>query len=481
MIQKTLIILIGWLCFNSTSHIYAQCDRLSDSLALISIFESTNGEEWTTTWELDKPINEWHGVELSPEGCVQKLFLNDNHLVGTIVDPDLPYLSTLWLSKNQLTGEIPNFENLPSLLNLSVGFNQLSGTIPDFSFIPNLVSINGFRNQLTGTIPDFTNLENLQVLNFSENQLTGNIPDFSNLPDLNSIDISKNNLTGAIPDFSSLPKMKSILAHTNSLSGAVPDFSKLPKLEDIYVYTNQLSGNLPNFKSINELKVLALFDNQLTGVIPDFEDLEKLEQLYLGQNQFSGPIPEFNHTLLLKIIQLDGNQMSGRIPDLSHLVMLEDLGVRENSLSGCYPDFVCNISFDAVNNKSLPWIGNHHPFCNGEVQIGAPCDDCNDNLIESFIDEDCVCGPITSAYLPEGKNTIRLYPNPAHNILHIDHPYPYSLGLTLYDDKGSIVKAQALETGSSIDISKFPSGIYIVKLLDPSTDEMALKKIIISH
>ncbi len=481
--MNTRLVFLLLLFFASLTNysLHAQCDRVSDSLVLVSIYEETDGINWTITWDLIAPIDEWHGVELSTEGCVEKLFLNDNQLSGVLMDPALPHLTTLWLGKNELIGAIPDFENLPSLTTLSIGFNGLSGNIPDFAFLPNLVSLNCFRNQLTGVIPDFTNLENLQSLNLSENQLSGEIPDFSRLPDVKSIDLSENNLTGEIPDFTSLSELSSLLAHTNQLSGEIPDFANLPELTEIYVYNNQLSGNIPDFSNIPDSEVIALYGNQMTGSIPDFSAVPKLRQLYLGKNELSGSIPNFSNVEELSVIQLDENLLTGSIPDLSHLTKLEDFGVSYNLLEGCFPSFVCDIMFDAANNKSLPWIGNHHPYCDGQAQIGAPCDDCNDDLIDAFIDEDCACTPITSTYSETSLNSLNLYPNPADEMIYIDPFIPHNSDLSIYDADARLVLNKQLFQGQKIDVGDLPNGMYLFKIQDPQSNEISIHKMIINH
>ena len=47
-----------------------QCNRFSDSLALVSLYNATNGSNWLNTWDLDQPISTWYGITLNAEGCV---------------------------------------------------------------------------------------------------------------------------------------------------------------------------------------------------------------------------------------------------------------------------------------------------------------------------------------------------------------------------------------------------------------------------
>ena len=71
------------------------------------------------------------------------------------VGANLANLTTLNLSYNQLSGEIPpHLGNLANLTILDLHFNELSGEIP----------------------PRFGNLVNLTQLDLGFNQLSGNIP-----------------------------------------------------------------------------------------------------------------------------------------------------------------------------------------------------------------------------------------------------------------------------------------------------------------
>ena len=36
-------------------------NRISDSLALVALYKSTDGPNWTNRWTLEEPITTWHG------------------------------------------------------------------------------------------------------------------------------------------------------------------------------------------------------------------------------------------------------------------------------------------------------------------------------------------------------------------------------------------------------------------------------------
>jgi hypothetical protein len=189
-----------------------------DSVQLVRLYNATNGANWTRKWNLSTPIRTWYGLTFSQSGCLEKIALSGNNLVGTIPDSlNFTNLTHLLLSDNQLIGSIPNFDQ-PTLTLLDLNRNNLIGSIPNF------------------------NKTNLSRLQLGFNQLSGTVPNF-NLPNLSELYLFNNRLTGLIPNFN------------------------LPLLAFMRLDNNQLSGNLPTFNFVN-LVYLYLNNNQLSGCIP---------------------------------------------------------------------------------------------------------------------------------------------------------------------------------------------------------------------
>ncbi len=96
-------------------------------------------------WNLAQPMDTWHGVTLTAQGCVLGIELDNNQLDGAIPSLDLPELQLLNLSQNNLSGALPNL-NLPELKQLYLNNNILSGNIPNFG-LPKLEEIFLYANQ----------------------------------------------------------------------------------------------------------------------------------------------------------------------------------------------------------------------------------------------------------------------------------------------------------------------------------------------
>ncbi len=142
-----------------------------DSLALLALYNSTDGANWTTTWNLNNPVGSWHGVTTA-NGRVVELDFFFKNLNGSIPTElgNLTALTSLSLSLNDLTGSIPSeLGNLTALTNLNLSINYLTGSIP--SELGNLTALTNLSlslNDLTGSIPsELGNLTALTNLNLS--------------------------------------------------------------------------------------------------------------------------------------------------------------------------------------------------------------------------------------------------------------------------------------------------------------------------
>jgi GEVED domain/Domain of unknown function DUF11/HYR domain len=171
--------------------------RAQDSLELVRLYNATNGANWTNKWNLNAPMTTWFGVNINSNGCVIRVQLNDNNLVGTLPDLSLAYVQSFLVNENKLTGTIPNFD-MPNVIALWLNNNQLTGSIPNFN-LPKLKFLWLHNNRLTGNIPNFTALPVVEEFYFHYNQLSGALPDFTAVPNIRSLSFNNNNLSGCIP------------------------------------------------------------------------------------------------------------------------------------------------------------------------------------------------------------------------------------------------------------------------------------------
>lgn len=206
------------------------CDRNRDSLALVSLYNATNGAGWirNDNWLTSTPLEQWYGITTNG-ACVTEINLELNDLVGTIPSEigDISRLINLRLNSNQIGGPIPNeIGQLTQLELLYLSSNQLSGSIPnEVGQLSNLRFLHLSANSLTDTIPDeIGQLTNLELLLLYNNELSGPIPnELGNIVGLNRLRLNDNNLDGAIPEeLENLIALTDIQLQDNQLSGCIP-------------------------------------------------------------------------------------------------------------------------------------------------------------------------------------------------------------------------------------------------------------------
>lgn len=209
-----------------------QTDRDLEREALIALYKATNGDNWTnkTNWCSNKPISEWYGVLINPNGRVYAIDL----------------------ASNNLSGILPNeIGNLHELEHLNVTSNNIGGIIPES--IGNLLKLKAFSaefNKLGGNIPEsIEQLTKLAVFRITGNNIEGSIPEnIGRLTELDWFMASSNNLSGAIPEsVKHLKKMRIFQIDYNNVEGTIPEgFADLPLLEKLDLIGNQLSGPIPS-------------------------------------------------------------------------------------------------------------------------------------------------------------------------------------------------------------------------------------------
>ncbi|MBS1601953.1 MAG: hypothetical protein JST42_04745, partial [Bacteroidetes bacterium] len=183
MIPKLFIAAFAFFLFSFRS--IAQPLVAVDSLALVDLYNATNGPNWVnhTNWLTTAPVRTWYGVGVY-----------DN------AGRDSTRVVVISLAGNHLLGQLPaSLGNLTALLQLTVNANSLSGALP--SSIGNLSKLGLLelsQNLFSGSIPSsFANLTASElysspVFNFSHNNLSGIVPVWSNCPSCN-LDFSNNN------------------------------------------------------------------------------------------------------------------------------------------------------------------------------------------------------------------------------------------------------------------------------------------------
>ncbi|BBM97323.1 protein MpRGI-like [Marchantia polymorpha subsp. ruderalis] len=271
--------------------------------------------------------------------------LFSNNLSGTI-PPELGSLSRLKafvIGENRLTGEIPSsLTNCTRLERLGLAGNMLEGRLPaEISRLKHLAFLNLQFNFFNGSIPsEYGLLTNLSILLMQNNQLVGSIPaSFGNLTSLTDLELDNNFLTGSLPpEIGKCSNLQILHVRNNSLTGSIPEeLSNLAQLTSLDLMANNLSGILP--AALGNLSLLTFFDassNQLSGPLSlQPGHFPSLEYFYLSANRMSGTLPEALGSLpALRHIYADTNKFHGGVPDLGKCENLTDLILYGNMLNG---------------------------------------------------------------------------------------------------------------------------------------------------
>ncbi|XP_064963475.1 receptor-like protein EIX2 [Musa acuminata AAA Group] len=333
--------------------------------------------------------------------CLEYLDLSNNMIGG-----DVPYyfsnLTVLDLSNNSLSGYLPPKISImmPSMEYLSLSDNKIMGGIP-FSFcrIKSLVVLRLSKNNLSGELPNcWKNSSNLVILDLSSNKLQGGLPDsLSNLQTLQSLHLSYNNFMGQIPlsfrNFTGLVTLD--LAH-NKFVGNIPNWigESLPYLRTFNLRSNAFTGSIPRLSHLTSLQIVDLSNNHLSGIIPNsfgnfsalkgspskdlyfhniyYEDYMWLftkgseheyntmllsidTVIHLSNNGLSGCIPrELGNLHGLRSLNLSGNYLTGEIPsNIDGMQLLEILDLSRDNLSGIIPSTLADLNF--LNDLNLSY------------------------------------------------------------------------------------------------------------------------------
>jgi hypothetical protein len=293
-IMKSVLFPVVILCLSGMTSL-AQV-TIQDSLALVSFYHATGGEQWTnnTQW-LNGPVAQWYGITLNGNR-VSQIKLDDNGLKGYIPESigTLTGLVEISIGNADYEGGIPeSLGQLSALYSLNIRRSGLTGPIPSaLGNCNQLTQLNLSGNLLEGSVPGtLAQCQLLYSIQLQDNQLSGPFPSlFLTLPLLRSLDISKNQFTGGIPpEINEINMLTSLGLAENFFEGPFPRIDHLTLLEGLYIEGNSFSGDLDTVLGFYpEMKNLYIHDNQFTGRLsPDHFVPEKMIRIWAFNNQLS--------------------------------------------------------------------------------------------------------------------------------------------------------------------------------------------------
>jgi len=413
------------ICTNTCINVRAQVNK-QDSLALVDLYNSTNGPNWfiNSNW-LTGPVKTWFGITVIG-GRVITINLWGNDLYGTIPSSigNLANLTVLLLYNNQLIGSIPSsIGNLVNLTALSLEGNQLSGSIPSsIGNLVNLTFLNLGLNQLSGRIPSsLGNLINFSRLFLYYNRLSGSIPpSLGNLVNLQYLYLSNNELSGSIP----------------------PSLGNLVNLQDLNLTRNQLSGKIPPaIANLQQLSALDLSYNRFT-----FNGMELVAQTF--------PFAIYSNQVRIPLHQ-NGNALSVSAGGtLNHnTYKWFRCGKTGNTL-------ITTITGDSVFHPSQSGIYHVKVTNSVATQLTLHSHPIKYVTPAQFV-ESASASSENALQQHDKMNFFSVYPNPAKNILYVQTNG--NAAVSLLNQSGKILLTTNINGTGSISISGMAAGLYYLK------------------
>ncbi len=327
------------LVFGSTALYSQSCNRANDSLQLVELYQMTSGDLWERKWNLNNSMDSWYGVTLTNDGCVTKVELPGNNLNGVLPDLDLPFLRSLNLSRNAISGDLPKLNNLPDLRFLNLSQNTMSGQLTELMNSDLLIDIRLNDNSFSGAIPSFQGITTVQNLYLQNNNLTGQIPDLNHFDLLFNLNLANNRLSGAVPSFTGLNFLVSLNITNNNLSGKIPQFAAANNLELYLASNNNFTSGLGDLLYFRHLKQFILHNNKINSILTDFSNMPSLEVLDMHSNRLQGRVITLQNFRNIRSVDLSYNNLRGSVPRTSGLSDLESI----------------DLSFNELNGSILPW------------------------------------------------------------------------------------------------------------------------------
>lgn len=314
--------------------------------ALVNIYNSTDGENWNRTWDLEKDPRTWFGVAIK-NGVVIELNLSGNALNGyfpTFVT-SLTKLTKLDLSNNKLTGEVAaGVSSLNTLIRLDVSNNRLIGNPTNsLAGLVNLEDLGLGGNSfiiadVNALLQNFNNIKILNIADLAMVSIPAKIAAFSNLETL----VLDNNpiAANAYGNISGLTKLKVLSLAGTGLAQVPTQVSQRTPLTSLNLRNNNFTEqNTAGLSTLVNLEWLSLESNQLSQVPTQLAQLRKLENLDLGRNKISGNLSTIATLTNLQQLFLNNNQISGSFPSaLLGKPKLMMVNLNSNQLSGDLPD-----------------------------------------------------------------------------------------------------------------------------------------------
>ncbi|XP_017179879.2 receptor-like protein EIX1 [Malus domestica] len=330
----------------------------------------------STLFNINSSISLAH-VDLGYNQLTSSIFLWLSKYNASLVHLDL--------SSNQIEGGIPqSFSKLCNLQEFNLYNNTLSGQLSSLvqillSACPDqnsLETLDLSRNHLSGSIPNLTNFSSLKELVLSDNQLSGTVPEsFGHMSTLESIYLGMNGLEGVVSEshFYNLSRLRNLYMSYTSLSLSFSSNWTPPfQLDSIYLRSCMVGPHFPKWlQTQKSYKVLDISNARISDILP---------------NWFWSPLSHQDRGSFF--IDISNNRIKGTIPNSRFEFpssSFSQVNLSWNRLESPVPSFLStSISLDLSNNKLSRLISFICPKTSNKVSPLAFLDLSSNNLYEQL-------------------------------------------------------------------------------------------------
>ena len=332
--------------------------------ALISIYNSTSGDQWSQKWDMQKDPKYWYGIKIK-NGSVTEINLRGNALKGNFPQQVSLFnnLQKLDLSSNQLTGDIPQSLGASTgLVRLDISNNRFTGD-PTAALLPltNLTELSiGNNNFAIGDIETFLqNFPKIETLDLAHIGLTAVPQNLSQIPKLTALNLSNNSLSQNFGNLSALISLQELDLSGNGLTKIPSEIAPLTRLTSLNVGNNLFTTNFAGpLASLLNLQWLSFQGNQISDFPAELSQLTKLIHLNFADNKISSGFQQLRILKDLEQIFLDKNLITTFPETLLQLRNLQMLSLTNNQISGEIPDNIPALTFLDNNRFTKQQIKN---------------------------------------------------------------------------------------------------------------------------